>query len=1080
MNFDFTLDDFQKRSIIRLEQNKNILVCAHTSCGKTLVAEYGIALAKKNKKKVIYTSPIKSLSNQKYSELKKKFKNVGIITGDVKKNINAQCLVLTTEILHKFLYNKDDILNNVGTVIFDEVHYINDNERGHIWEEILIVLSSKISLIMLSATIPNYYEFASWIGNIKKEKVYIELTKKRVVPLQYYIYIDSEHIFKVKNKEGKIDSNEIENAFEYLKNLKRKKKNNNDNNFGNNEIKNNSDNENIIREESFSSNSENEENEVNEDENNNEEETNDTSDNNSNNNKNFISKNNEEDKIKEIIKYLLEKKLYPATLFIFHIQKIQDYSNMVIKNNYLSELPKEEREKINNFFDKIISEIPEEAKNIHQINYIKQLLQFGIGVHHSGLLPVLREIIEILYYHRFIKILFATTSFSIGINMPTKTVVFTCLYKYHESKNEIINSSEFSQMCGRAGRRGIDEVGNIFILYLKSQKANAKEKLKNILECQGNEIKSKFRLSYRIILSFFHQKLKDIQDFFKESFHESSIIKREPENIAQIKELEKKIEKKVKNLYPNYKKMNYKDHNISKMKFYNIGELPIIKLICKINKYDLINKKIYNNKNIIEYLENNYGTILLVKNKSYNTIYKYHKPELVMLINVLILKGKKKLWCLAITSFDGDCISNSNNKENESKKNEKEIKDPKLNNNIGKYKEYKYKYLILNFDDIIEIYEKPKINLAQFYKKDKINNNFDITEEGYFYFKNDKSIHEALKLFYRKIKNNFPKIDNEINLKHKNNLPNKKDIKELDCKKIINNGNENNIDFLEKNILKEEIDKSISLQPSLNKKNINIINDIITLDNQIKSIKKEIIVGEKKEIYIKYNQRLKLLEYLNYIQIENKEDSYNFNNVEEINYYNYSLTPKGKASLEILANDSILITELLFSNIFTKNSKILPVEIIVPFLASFANCEKIKELDIQIELPDDKNNHENIQYLMGRFYEINNNLEEAEKKCKVKESSYNRNFSFKYFHPIYSLMKGEKFSDVCTKYHILEGKLYTIIINTFYIVLEIINFYNKIQIGEIIETFTYIKNNLLKSILKAESLYLKNINIDNI
>ena len=258
MEFKFNLDIFQKRSIIRLEENKNILVCAHTSSGKTLVAEYGIALGKKNKKKVIYTSPIKALSNQKYCEFKKKFGDVGIITGDVNINPKAQCLVITTEILHKFLYNQSDTLNNVGTVIFDEVHYINDNERGHIWEEILIILPNYISIIMLSATIPNYFEFACWVGKIKNTKVYIEVTKNRVVPLKYFIYIDYEHIYNVKNKEEEINYEEITNAISYLKKIKvlnNNEKNNLNlnkkiNNFENSKININSDNENekIIKE----------------------------------------------------------------------------------------------------------------------------------------------------------------------------------------------------------------------------------------------------------------------------------------------------------------------------------------------------------------------------------------------------------------------------------------------------------------------------------------------------------------------------------------------------------------------------------------------------------------------------------------------------------------------------------------------------------------------------------------------------------------------------------------------------------------------------------------------------------------
>ena len=228
MKFEFTLDTFQKRSIIRLEQKKNILVCAHTSSGKTLVAEYGIALGKKNNKKVIYASPIKALSNQKYCDFKKKFKDVGIITGDVTINQNAQCLILTTEILHKFLYNQSSIMNNVGTVIFDEIHYINDLERGHVWEEILIVLPSNISIIMLSATIPNYFEFANWVGKIKNTTVYIEITKTRVVPLQYYLYVNNENVFPVKDKDDKIDEKEIKKTFDLIKKL-------NSTNFKNNE-----------------------------------------------------------------------------------------------------------------------------------------------------------------------------------------------------------------------------------------------------------------------------------------------------------------------------------------------------------------------------------------------------------------------------------------------------------------------------------------------------------------------------------------------------------------------------------------------------------------------------------------------------------------------------------------------------------------------------------------------------------------------------------------------------------------------------------------------------------------------------
>ena len=143
-------------------------------------------------------------------------------------------------------YYQSDILNEVGTIIFDEVHYINDNERGHIWEEILIILPNYISIIMLSATIPNYYEFACWVGKIKNTIVYVEITKNRVVPLEYFIYIDKDNTFKVKDKDDTINYAEIENAFNYLKKIKAPKNNTNkklnlnseNNNFNNEEKKN--------------------------------------------------------------------------------------------------------------------------------------------------------------------------------------------------------------------------------------------------------------------------------------------------------------------------------------------------------------------------------------------------------------------------------------------------------------------------------------------------------------------------------------------------------------------------------------------------------------------------------------------------------------------------------------------------------------------------------------------------------------------------------------------------------------------------------------------------------------------------
>ena len=354
------------------------------------------------------------------------------------------------------------------------------------------------------------------------------------------------------------------------------------------------------------------------------------------------------------------------------------------------------------------------------------------------------------------------------------------------------------------------------------------------------------------------------------------------------------------------------------------------------------------------------------------------------------------------------------------------------------------------------------------------------------------------------IHNYFPKKSNDIQPKIKNNRKKMqiqnhhnleiKRVKVLDYQKKINMGNENKAEFHEKKKLKEKISKNICRQCSLYPNHINIYGEICKIKEKIFEIKNEIIKGEKKETYKIFNKRLDLLKKLNYIQnndkdfdlFEKNENLNVFNNntsIEEGQFKNYSLTLKGNASLEIITNDSILITELLFSNIFIQNDKILPEEIIVPFLASFSNNRKLKDLKTEKILIDNINDKDNehIQYLMEQFHEIYNKLDKIEKECELQESVYNRNFSFKFFSPIYSWMKGDSFCDVCTNHQIVEGKLYTNIMRAFYFVEEIANFYKKIENTKLYDTFINIKNNLLKGIMSVESLYLKeNININDI
>lgn len=183
--FPFELDDFQKRSIVHLERGESVFVCAHTSAGKTVVADYAISLCEKHMTRCIYTSPVKALSNQKYHDFKRKYSDVGIVTGDVSVNPAGSTLVMTTEILRQMLYAGSDLIRGVEWVVFDEAHYINDSDRGVVWEEAIILMPDHVGLIFLSATTPNVLDIADWIGRTKRRRVFIMETAKRPVPLRY-------------------------------------------------------------------------------------------------------------------------------------------------------------------------------------------------------------------------------------------------------------------------------------------------------------------------------------------------------------------------------------------------------------------------------------------------------------------------------------------------------------------------------------------------------------------------------------------------------------------------------------------------------------------------------------------------------------------------------------------------------------------------------------------------------------------------------------------------------------------------------------------------------------------------------
>jgi len=341
--------------------------------------------------------------------------------------------------------------------------------------------------------------------DIKETKVYVQNTLKRVVPLQHILFIDKKNVYKVKDDKDNIDRNKLDLAFKALQFQINKY----DYNKKNRALREKEDEfiDNIYYFDKYHKQNKKGKRKGNNWKNNNYQ--------NYKNQGNQIKITKIHHKIEEIVDYLYDNDLCPAVIFVFSIKKITEYAKMLSLKNLAS---KNESKEILRFYNQVVKSMPEEDQYIPQVQELTEILQSGIGVHHAGLLPIIKEAIEILYSRGLIKVLFATTSFSIGLNMPTRTVVFTDLYKYDDTSKNILSSSEYLQMCGRAGRRGIDPIGNVYILLTELTNKDEKEEVLGMLEGKGTNVVSKFRICYRTLLSFYSRNIKDMNEFLEKVF----------------------------------------------------------------------------------------------------------------------------------------------------------------------------------------------------------------------------------------------------------------------------------------------------------------------------------------------------------------------------------------------------------------------------------------------------------------------------------------------------------------------------------------------------------------------------------
>jgi len=499
--YSFPLSSFQKFAIEAIVSGDHILVTAHTGSGKTLPAEFAIEFFVKQGKKVIYTSPIKALSNQKFYEFTNKFPHIsfGILTGDIKSNPEADVLIMTTEILMNTLYARSgnnnsnttatmfnmDFDKELACIIFDEVHYINDVDRGRVWEETIMMLPRHVQMVMLSATLDSPEKFALWCetrgesADYKSDKkVYLTTTYERVVPLTHYSFITcTQGIFKIlKNKQLEMEIMKTTNSLHVLQDNK--------GNFSDTNYKKVYNVLDIFEQKNH-----------------------------------FVKR---QHVLNTVAKHMVEQNMLPAICFVLSRKALEQCAkemttNLLEDDSKVPYIVKRECEQI-------IRKLPNYQEYLNLPEYLQMisLLEKGVAIHHAGIMPVLREMVELLFAKGYIKLLFATETFAVGINMPTKTVLFTDLNKFDGSGLRPLYSHEYTQMAGRAGRRGIDTVGHV--IHLTNLFKNMDQlTLKTIMKGKPQTLVSKFKISYNLLLNLISIGETDYTKFAKRSMIQNDI-----------------------------------------------------------------------------------------------------------------------------------------------------------------------------------------------------------------------------------------------------------------------------------------------------------------------------------------------------------------------------------------------------------------------------------------------------------------------------------------------------------------------------------------------------------------------------
>ncbi|WP_375544545.1 DEAD/DEAH box helicase [Corynebacterium appendicis] len=420
----FPLDDFQIEACEAVEADRGVLVCAPTGSGKTVVGEFAVSLALSRGTKCFYTTPIKALSNQKYHDLVDDHGEdaVGLLTGDTSINGNAEIVVMTTEVLRNMIYAESPALDRLSHVVMDEIHYLADRDRGAVWEEIILNLDESARIIGLSATVSNSEEFGDWLDEVRGDTDVI-VSEKRPVPLNQFMMVQRKIMPLFEPGSDKVNR-DLERAIERIE-------------TGADEGRRDFEEGRGFRSRSGGG--------------------------------RRSGGRRPQDRVRpvgrpEVVEALKGRDMLPAIVFIFSRAGCDGALFQCLRSRKELTTP-EEAERIKEIADQGVEGIPEEDLDVLNYRQLRTAWSRGFAAHHAGMLPAFKHIVEQLFVEGLVRVVFATETLALGINMPARTVVLEKMVKFNGDAHVDLTPGQYTQLTGRAGRRGIDSIGNAVVQW---------------------------------------------------------------------------------------------------------------------------------------------------------------------------------------------------------------------------------------------------------------------------------------------------------------------------------------------------------------------------------------------------------------------------------------------------------------------------------------------------------------------------------------------------------------------------------------------------------------------------------------